>query len=207
MVLTDRVAVGPRGLEGVVEEVLAAGCPALQLREKTLPTRDLLELALRLRAMTRQADALLVVNDRLDVALAAGADGVHLGPDDLPVERVRALTPPGFLVGYSTDDPDEAQTAVAAGADYLGCGTIWPTRGKADAGAPIGPAGLDRVAASVGVPVLAIGGIDLEGARILSGTRAAGIAVMGAVMGAPDPGLRVRELLSAFPGRSAGAPP
>lgn len=200
VVLTDRQRVAPRSVESVVEAILVAGCPCIQLRDKDAPARELLATAERLRRLTLRQGALLIVNDRLDVALASGADGVHLGPDDLPVDRVRSIVPPGFLVGYSTDDPAEARRAVRQGADYLGCGTVWATASKADAGHPIGPQGVERVARAVPVPVVAIGGIDVDGARLLSGGPAAGVAVLGSVMGAPEPGARVREFLAALGG-------
>lgn len=207
MVLTDRRLAAPRSIDEVVEAALVAGCRAVQLRDKGATPAELLAAALRLREQTRRHGALLLVNDRLDVAVAAGADGVHVGPDDLPLDRIRRVVPPDFLVGYSTDDPAEALAAVRAGADYLGCGTAYVTRSKDDAGSPIGPEGVDRVAAAVGVPVLAIGGIGPEEARSLGRTRASGIAVLGAVMASPDPATAVAALLDAFPERSAGVAP
>ncbi len=203
VVITDREAAGPRGVEAVVSAALRGGARCIQLREKVLGAGGILPLALRLRANTRASGALLIVNDRVDLALACDADGVHLGPDDLPVEAVRGLAPPGFLVGYSTDDPEEARRAVEKGASYLGCGTVWPTDSKADAGGAIGPEGLARVAAAVPVPVVAIGGITPERARLLRGTGAAGIAVIRWVMAAPDPEAATRALLQAGP--QAGA--
>lgn len=207
MVLTDRRLSAPRTIDEVVGAALVAGCRAIQLRDKDATPAELLAAALRLREQTRRHGALLLVNDRVDVALAAGADGVHVGPDDLPLDRIRRAVPPDFLVGYSTDDPAEALAAVRAGADYLGCGTAYATRSKDDAGSPIGPEGVDRVAAAVGVPVLAIGGIGPDEARSLGRTRASGIAVLGAVMASPDPATAVAALLDAFPERSAGVAP
>jgi thiamine-phosphate diphosphorylase len=111
--------------------------------------------------------------------------------------------PDGFLIGYSTDDPDEARRAVAAGADYLGCGTVYGTSTKADAGAAIGLERLDEVAGAVPVPVVAIGGITPARAPEVARTRAAGVAVVGAVMSAADPGDAVRRLLAPFAARAA----
>lgn len=181
-----------------MSEALRAGAPAIQLRDKRAEPRSLLDQALRLRTLTRKWDALLIVNDRMDVALAADADGVHLGPDDLPVDAVRAAAPPGFIVGFSSDLPEIAAQAVRDGADYIGCGTVYPTSNKSDAGDVIGLAGLDRVAGRVEVPVVGIGGITVDRATELAATRAAGIAVIGAVMGAADPGLAVKGLLEPF---------
>jgi thiamine-phosphate pyrophosphorylase len=197
-VLTDRALAAPRDIVQVVEAALSAGAPAIQLREKDADAAALAETARTLRALTRRHGALLFVNDRVDVALATEADGVHLGPDDLPVAAVRAKVPRGFLVGYSTDDPDEARRAVAEGADYIGCGTVYGTTTKAEAGAAIGLARLDEVARAVSVPVVAIGGITPERAAEVAATGAAGVAVVGAVMSAADPGDAVRRLLAPF---------
>lgn len=199
MVLTQPRPVCGRPLEEVVIECVRAGATAIQLRDKTAESGALLATAIRLRAVTAPAGVPLVVNDRLDVALAAGADGVHLGPDDLPVRAARELSPPGFLIGYSTDDPDEARRAAAAGADYLGVGAVFGTRSKPGLAAEaIGP---DRVRAVLDAsrrPCLGIGGITTGNAASVYAT-GAGIAVLSAVMSSPDPGLAVRELLR--PGR------
>jgi thiamine-phosphate pyrophosphorylase len=202
-VLTDRALAAPRGVLEVVEAALSAGAPAIQLRDKDADAAALLESARALRALTRRHGALLLVNDRVDVALAADADGVHLGPDDLPVAAVRSTVPRSFLVGYSTDEPDAAVRAVADGADYIGCGTVYGTSTKADAGAPIGLDRLDEVARAVPVPVVAIGGITPERAVDVARTHAAGVAVVGAVMRAADPGDAVRRLLAPFSARAA----
>ncbi|MCA9737838.1 MAG: thiamine phosphate synthase [Gemmatimonadota bacterium] len=195
MVLTDRSAAGGRAVEWVVERALAAGAPAVQLRDKSASARTLMESARRLRALTAEYGALFLVNDRLDVALASGADGAHLGPEDLPLPAARALAPEGFVLGYSTDDPDRARAAASEGASYIGCGTIFPTHSKADAGAAVGPDRVRAVARAAGIPVVAIGGIDTHNVAALAGCGAAGIAVLGAVMSAPDPGAATRALL------------
>jgi len=200
LVITDGPLAGARGVIGVVEAALEAGARAVQLRNKGDDARRLLEVGRVLRRSTRAVGALLFVNDRLDVALVLGADGVHLGPDDLPVAAARAAAPPGFLIGRSADDPDVARRAVRDGADYIGCGTVYATRTKADAGDVIGLDGLARVVAAVPVPVVGIGGITPERGAEVAAAGAAGVAVVGAVMAAPDPGASVRELLAAFLG-------
>ncbi len=196
--ITDEDLAFPRTVQAVVKAALGGGAPAIQLRDKHKPIRELLTLARELRELTREHDALFFVNDRLDLALAAGADGVHLGPDDLPVAAVRAAVPDWFFVGYSTDDPRRARQAVAAGADYIGCGTVWATGSKDDAGAAIGLKGVAEVVHAVSVPVVAIGGISVERAPELRETNAAGMAVMSAVMTADDPATTVRLLLNGF---------
>ncbi|MHB1192626.1 MAG: thiamine phosphate synthase [Longimicrobiales bacterium] len=195
LIVTDGRLAAPRRVAEVVGAALEAGARSVQLRNKGDPARVLVEVGRELRALTRAHDALLFVNDRVDVALALEADGVHVGPHDLPVAAVRALTPPGFLVGRSADDPEVARIAVAEGADYIGCGTVYATTTKADAGDVIGLEGLSAVVRAVRVPVVAIGGITVERAREIVPTGAAGVAVVGAVMSAADPAEAVRRLL------------
>jgi len=204
----------PRALSGVVREALAAGAPTIQLRLKSASARELLEAAQTLMPVVRSAGALFIVNDRLDVALAAGADGVHLGPDDLPVKDVRRVADARavdadarsgvadtFIVGYSTDTTDEAARAEAEGADYLGVGAVYATANKSDAGDVIGLKGLRRVVKAVSIPVVAIGGITPERAPAVAKTGACGSATIGAVMSAAEPAEAVRELLLPFGGR------
>lgn len=197
IVITDRMLARPREVTEVVAAALRAGAPAVQLREKELPSRDALPLARRLRDDTTAAGALFFVNDRIDLALAVGADGVHLGPDDLPVAAARRIAPPRFLIGYSADEPEEARAAIASGADYIGCGTVFPTNTKSDAGPAVGLTTLAAVAKSVDAPVVAIGGITAARAPAAFAAGAAGCAVVGAVMAARDPGETVRTLLRA----------
>ncbi len=195
IVVTDRNLARPREVAEVVAEALRAGAPAIQLREKSLPPRDTLPLARRLRADTAAAGALFFVNDRVDLALAVGADGAHLGPHDLPVAAARRLAPPGFLIGSSADDPEAARAAIGDGADYIGCGAVFPTSTKPDAGPAVGLKGLAAVARAVAAPVVAIGGLTASRAPTALRAGAAGCAVVGAVMAAADPGLAVRALL------------
>jgi thiamine-phosphate pyrophosphorylase len=201
IVITDRAMAAPRTVEEVVEASLRAGARAIQLRDKELSPVDLLHEAQRLRALTHGWDALFFVNDRFDVALASGADGVHLGPEDLPVAAVRAVAPEGFLIGHSTDDPSAALVAEAAGADYLGCGSVFPTTSKDVGTEAIGVERLDAVARCVQIPVVGIGGVTPERAKDIARTAACGTAVIGAVSGAPDPAAAVRALLLPFHGR------
>jgi thiamine-phosphate pyrophosphorylase len=175
---------------------LHAGVPAIQLRWKGGSARDLLQLADALRADTREAGALLIINDRLDVAVAADADGVHLGDDDLPLHEARRIAPSGFLIGRSVDTPDEAAAAEAAGADYVGLGPVFPTASKADLGEDIGTRGVSAVRERVKLPIVAIGGIDRDSAASVIDAGADGIAVIGAIMGSADPEVAARRLLA-----------
>jgi thiamine-phosphate pyrophosphorylase len=195
IVVTGGEQASPRDLLSVVELALRGGAPSVQLRDKHRSVRELRPIALRLRELTHQYQALLFINDRVDLALSVHADGVHLGPRDLPVAAVRKAVPEHLYIGFSADDPDVARSAVAEGADYIGCGTVWPTRSKEDAGTAVGLDGLRRVAEAVSAPVVAIGGITIERAGSLPATGASGAAVVSAVMSAPDPGAAVRRLL------------
>ena len=186
--------------------LLAARPCCLQLRAKGAGGRALAAAARPLLAACREAGVPFCVNDRLDVALAANADGVHLGPGDLPIHAARLAAPRPFLIGASTDDPATAQRLEADGADYIGCGAVFGTTTKDVGEERIGPEGVAAVAAAVSIPVVGIGGIDGSNAHLLRGTGAAGVAVVGAVMAAPDPGAATREILAALAnGRENGA--
>jgi thiamine-phosphate pyrophosphorylase len=201
MVITDAAIAAPRGVRDIVEEALRAGAPAIQLRHKTATAAELFEQATSLLELTRAHGALLFVNDRLDVALAARADGVHLGPDDLPVAAARRIAQADFLIGYSTDRPEDARAAERDGASYIGCGAVFGTTTKAEAAAErIGPRRLDEVARAVRIPVIGIGGIGPHNVAEVAATSAVGVAVVGAVMGAAEVAAATRSLLAAFEG-------
>jgi len=202
IVITDAGLAAPRSVEDVVARALAAGAPAVQLRDKNASARELYAAGARLLTLTRAAGALLFVNDRADVALALGADGVHVGPDDVPVAALRRVVPERFLIGTSADEVATARRLVEEGANYVGCGTVYATTTKGDAGEVIGPEGLERVAVAVEAPVIGIGGIDAaRSAEIASTTHASGVAVVGAVMRAQDVEATVRALLAPWEGR------
>lgn len=199
IVITDAGLAAPRSTVDVVTAALAAGAPAVQLRDKGATARQLLEQAEVLLPIVRDHGALLFINDRVDVALLAKADGVHLGPEDVTVAAARRIVPPGFLIGYSTDDPRTAQLAERDGANYIGCGAVFGTRTKKDVGDEhIGTDRLDRVARSVNIPVVGIGGISVENVGQTGATAARGVAVIGTVMAAEDPGEATRLLLESF---------
>lgn len=198
IVITDAALAAPRTLEDVLREALTAGAPAVQLRDKRATARELFEQAVLLRAITAEFGALLFVNDRLDVALASGADGVHIGPDDLPLAAARRAAPRQFLIGTSTDDPEIARRAEQAGADYIGCGAVFGTTSKNVGGERIGTDRLRRVIESVKIPVVGIGGVDATNVRHVAAAGAAGAAVIGAVMSSTDVARTVAELLAPF---------
>ena len=179
-------------LDEKVAAAVSGGVDVVQLREKDMPGGDLLELALRLRAVT-EGKALLIINDRLDVALAAGAGGLHLPEASLPVCDAKRVAPSELLVGKSIHGLSAASLASKEGADYLVLGTIFPTASKP--GAETG--GLDllsRVASQVDTPILAIGGIDFRNVGSVMESGAQGAAVVSAILGSPDPEGAAREL-------------
>lgn len=168
----------------VLEEVLYGGCTMIQLREKNLPDRELLELARKARHLTHQAGALLIINDRADVAHRVGADGVHVGQSDLPVNEARRIIGFDRLVGVSTHSPDQAFEAEAAGADYIGVGPVFHSPTKPD----LAGAGFEllRAVADIRLPAFAIGGISLDTVPRLLAAGASRVAVSSAVIGADD---------------------
>ena len=191
LLVTDRHATGGRDLVTVVEQALAAGLPAVQLRDKDLPGRALFHLAARLRDATRRAGALLFVNARVDVARAVAADGVQLGAATLPVDVARALLAPGTLVGESTHTLDEVRSTRA---DFVVFGPVYDTPSKRAYGPPQGERVRDAVRASP-VPLVAIGGIEPAHLATMQAFGVHGVAVIRAILTASDPAAATRSLL------------
>ena len=196
IVVTDPGVPAGRTVVEVVRAALRGGAPSVQLRAKDAAARESALLARELVVETRAAGALLFVNDRVDVALAAGADGAHLGDEDLPLAAARRIVPPGFLLGMSADSVEHARRAEREGADYLGVGPVYGTASKPDAGAPIGTARIAQVAASVRIPIVGIGGIHEHNTAPVIRAGAAGVAVVSAVMHADDPEAAARGLVA-----------
>ena len=201
-VLTDRRAAGERSLIDVVRAVVRGGATAIQLRDKEASTGEMIELGRALLQITRPAGVPLIVNDRADVALAIDADGVHVGQDDMPAPLARQIIGPQRILGVSAGTIEEARQAQREGADYLGVGDVYGTPTKADAGTPIGLSGLAEIARAVSIPVVAIGGIQLDNAAATLQAGASGVAVISAVIGAPDPETAARQLRNAVTGPS-----
>jgi thiamine-phosphate pyrophosphorylase len=195
--ITDRAA-APRPPADVVEECLAAGLRAVQLREKDLETRDLLALADTLREATQRHGARLIVNDRADVALAAGADGVQRTHASLPVSALRGIAPAGFLVGASVHSEAEARDAAGQGADFIVFGPVYDTASKRRYGPPQGLAALEAVTRAVDRPVLAVGGLTPERVPEVLAAGAAGVAVIGAIYAAVRPAEATKAFLDAL---------
>jgi len=198
MLVTDCTRCGPQGLRAAVATAIDAGVDAVQVRDKNLPAKDLYELALLFRAMTRDRCALLV-NDRLDVALAAEADGVHLPESGLPIAAAIRAAPPEFIVGRSVHSAEAAAIAQAEGASYVELGTIFETASKPG----LSPAGLALVrsaAATLTLPCIAIGGVDAGNAGAVLAAGASGIAVVSAILQAADVAAAVGALRKALAG-------
>lgn len=185
-VITD-VKIG-RGLAHaeIARRAVSGGADVIQLRDKTLPCHDLLREAREIREITRAAGVLFIVNDRIDVALAAGADGVHLGQDDLPAGDARKIAPGGFILGVSVGNVTEAVMAEQAGADYVALSPTFSTDSKINAGSGHGLGVLREVCCSVSIPVIAIGGIGPGNVSRVITAGANGVAVISAVVGEAD---------------------
>ncbi len=200
--ITDRRAAGGRPIADLIRAAVAAGADMVQIRDKDLPGGPLLLMVREAVGMARAAGARcrIIVNDRLDVALAAKASGVHLPAEGLPVGEVRRKVGARFLVGRSVHSLAEARHAEKEKADYLIFGPIFPTPSKAGLGTPHGPEGLLKLLGAVHIPVYAIGGINLTTIEALRGMPIAGIAAIAAIASASDPERAIRELRAALGG-------
>ncbi|HET7621110.1 MAG TPA: thiamine phosphate synthase [Gemmatimonadaceae bacterium] len=193
--ITDGMRDGSEELLARVAAAVRGGATMIQLRLKDENPRAIVEVASALLAILPRAVP-LVINDRLDVALAAGAAGVHLGADDLPVVAARRIAPPGFVIGASVGC--DAEVPGSRGADYVGIGPVFATGSKSDAGAAIGIAEFVRLAMLCELPAVAIGGMDASNAREAIEAGASGVAVIRAIFGARDPEGAAREIWGAM---------
>lgn len=196
--ITDRAQTNGRPLVDVVAAALQGGLPAVQLRERDLTTRALLTLAEQLRELTRRCGAALLINDRIDVALACDADGVHLPARSFAIADARALLGRTRLIGVSAHGAAEVAVAAAAGADFAVLGPIYDTPSKRAYGAPFGPAVLAEARAAGTMPLFAIGGIDRERIAAVRAHGGDGVAVIRAVLSAADPAGATAALLRGF---------
>jgi len=206
MVITDRTLLRGRDPVVVCRAAVRGGATMIQVRDKVAPPRDLLALV---RSLVAALPVPVLVNDRVDVALAAGAAGAHLGQDDVPIGAVRPHVPVGFILGTSVGSVGEANRARAWPADYWSIGPCFATASKSDAGLPLGPAGFATLArlAPATVPVIGIGGIGAGNASLVLRAGAAGVAVIAAVLGAQDPESAARALVFPAPAPSPGGSP
>ncbi|MBV8048802.1 MAG: thiamine phosphate synthase [Paludibacterium sp.] len=194
LVLDPDLCGGLDGMLRVTEAAVAGGAGVVQLRAPTWKKRQWLEAAQALLPLCHAGGAKLVINDQLDVALIAGADGVHLGQQDLPVAAARRLLGPDALLGLSVSRLEQLESVPPSGVDYLGVGPVFATATKADADAPCGVAGLAAIVRASPLPVVAIGGIDAGNAAPLFAVGAAGVAVVSAICASRDPLAAARAL-------------
>lgn len=180
-----------------IEEGIKGGVTVVQIREKTADTLDFFNLALKVKEITRKYNVPLIINDRVDVALAIDAEGVHVGQSDMPCDVTRKLVGPDKIVGVSAATIDEAKKAEKDGADYIGTGAVFPTVTKDDA-PKITKKDLKEIVDSINIPVVAIGGITLDNAHELIDTGIAGLSVVSAIMSSDDPKKSSEKLLSIF---------
>ena len=192
-VIPDRKIGAPKNLVEQTRELLAGGATAIQLRDKELSGRKLLETATEMARLCKEAGALFIVNDRLDIAILSGAHGLHIGQSDIPLTEAKKLSPPSFIIGVSAQTMEEARLAEKQGADYLGIGAVFPTSTKeAEA---LGLTGTARVASATSLPSVAIGGINLENAAEIMKTGVSGLSLISAIVGNSDIRGQARKFL------------
>jgi thiamine-phosphate pyrophosphorylase len=198
-VITDEHVGRGRSHLRIAEEAIRGGADVIQLRDKTASGRRLHEIAFALRKLTLDSNVPFIVNDRVDVAMAVGADGVHVGQQDLPASAARRILGPGRILGVSAETVAEAVQAERDGADYLGVGPVYEARGsKADAGEPVGPELVARIRLHTRLPIVAIGGIHAGNVREVREAGADGVAVISAVVAEEDierAAMRLKRLL------------
>jgi thiamine-phosphate pyrophosphorylase len=197
--VTDRSLCRGRSLEEVVAQAAEGGCTMVQLREKEADTGEFVQLARALHKLLKPLSIPLLINDRVDVALAAGVEGVHVGQSDMLAEDVRRIMGPNAIVGLSVETEAELMDAQNRPVDYIGIGPVYPTQTKKDVkGSPWGPDGLRRAVELSTIPLVAIGGVQRDNARAVGGSGVAGIAVVSAICSAPSPAEAARELVYAM---------
>jgi thiamine-phosphate pyrophosphorylase len=193
--VTDTGACKGKSLESVVSDAIRGGVAVVQLREKKADTRDFLEKALALKAILKPAGVPLIINDRLDIALAAGADGVHLGQSDMPYAHARRFLGSKAIIGLSVETWEDVEEAQKLDVDYLGVSPVFPTPTKTDTKEPWGLEGLQKIKKFSRHPLVAIGGINESNSLDLIRAGADCLAVVSAICSADDPFLATRQLL------------
>lgn len=197
LVVTDRLQTKGRSLVPLLQRVLVVGMPAVQLRERDLSVRELMALAREVQAITASCGSQLLINDRIDIALALEGVGVHLRSNSLPLPVARKMLGPQRLLGMSVHAVEEAVRAEAAGADYIVLGPIYETPSKQMFGPPLGIHTLEKACTLVRIPIIGIGGVTAARAREMRHAGAFGAAVITAILGADDVASATRELLDA----------
>lgn len=196
--ITDSRLSHGRSIQEVVTELLVAGVRIIQYREKKKKAGEMLQECQIIRQLTKEAGACFIVNDHIDIAQLVEADGVHIGQEDLPVHEVRRLVGEDCLIGLSTHSPEQAQAAIAVGADYIGVGPIFPTQTKEDVCAPVGFTYLDYVVANIKLPFVAIGGIKEHNIAQVCEHGARCCCLVSELVGAEDIGAKVAAVRQAM---------
>ena len=204
--VTDRACCGARSVDEVVSAAIDGGVTLVQLRDKNIDARPMLALGRRLLELLRPAGIGLIVNDRIDVALALDAEGVHIGQQDMPYAEARRQLGPKKIIGVSVGSEAEARQAAGWDVDYVGVGPVYPTATKPDAGMALGADEAARLARISGHRAVAIGGIDEMNAAALYAAGLEGVAVISAICAAPDPGAATRSLVRVMRERLAPSP-
>ena len=204
--VTDRACCGARSVDEVVSAAIDGGVTLVQLRDKNIDARPMLALGRRLLELLRPAGIGLIVNDRIDVALALDAEGVHIGQQDMPYAEARRQLGPKKIIGVSVGSEAEARQAAGWDVDYVGVGPVYPTATKLDAGTALGADEAARLARISGHRAVAIGGIDVTNAAVVYTAGLEGVAVISAICAAPDPGAATRSLVRVMRERLAPSP-
>ena len=184
--VTDRRNKTDEEFLNIIEEAIKGGTTIVQLREKTASTKEFYDLALKVKEITSRYDVPLLINDRIDIALAVDSEGVHIGQDDMPAGIAREIIGEDKILGVSASTVEEAKKAEIDSADYIGSGAVFPTATKDDADS-VSKEELKKIIDSIDIPVVAIGGITVENAHTLKGSGIAGFSVVSAIMSAEDP--------------------
>jgi thiamine-phosphate pyrophosphorylase len=193
--VTDRDLARGRTTLEIVAAAIRGGVSCIQLREKTCSTREFIDEALAIRSLLARHEIPLIINDRVDVALAVKADGIHLGQKDMPCSMARQLIPESMIVGISVESLDDAVAAQKDGADYLGVSPIYPTPTKTDTAQALGLEGLRSIRSEVDLPLVGIGGLNADNAAAVIYNGADGVAVVSAIVAADDPEAATRDLI------------
>ena len=191
--VTDRRNKTDEEFLNIIEEAIKDGTTVVQLREKTASTKEFYELALKVKEITSRYDVPLLINDRIDIALAVDSEGVHIGQDDMPADIAREIIGEDKILGVSASTVEEAKKAEKDSADYIGSGAVFPTATKDDADS-VSKEELKEIVDSIDIPVVAIGGITVENANTLKGSGIAGFSVVSAIMSAEDPKVASKKL-------------
>ena len=191
--VTDRRNKTDEEFLNIIEEAIKGGTTVVQLREKTASTKEFYELALKVKEITSRYDVPLLINDRIDIALAVDSEGVHIGQDDMPADIAREIIGEDKILGVSASTVEEAKKAEKDSADYIGSGAVFPTATKDDADS-VSKEELKEIVDSIDIPVVAIGGITVENANTLKGSGIAGFSVVSAIMSAEDPKVASKKL-------------